>query len=279
MVENYIPQNELHRPSFYSWFTDKTVLVTGATSGIGEEIVKQLSFCRTKLLLCGRNKEAMESIVEELQSASSNVLEYFLMDLSDKETVQELILKINNKYSIDILINNAGIGFFSNFWEMPEKTIAELEGVNLIAVVDLCRAFLPGMMKKSGCGILNVGSVASFFPTPCSTLYGATKYFILGFTDALHQEMISKGVYITGVYPGNTKSFFMERSTSGKIKMGRKSMHPALVAERALNGLSKNKIRVIPGFGSKLRAFVAPIMPISILLYKVHTHTLKLLRN
>ncbi len=61
--------------------------------------------------------------------------------------------------------------------------------------------------------------------------------------------------------------------------MGKKSMNPALVAERALNGLRKNKIRVIPGFGSKLRAFVAPIMPISILLYKVHTHTLKLLRD
>jgi short-subunit dehydrogenase len=266
-------------PVYTRWYHGKIVLLTGATSGIGRELAKLLVAYGAKVIICGRDAQAMASILGELQSTPSNVLEYFLMDLSDKEAVQELILKINNNYSIDILINNAGIGFLNNFWEMPEKTIIELEGVNLIAVVDLCRAFLPGMVKKPGSGILNVGSVASFFPTPGSALYGATKYFILGFTDALHQEMISKGVHITGVYPGNTKSCFMERSTSGRIKMGEKSMHPALVAERALNGLCKNKIRVVPGFGSKLRALVAPIMPISILLYKVHTHTLKLLRN
>lgn len=266
-------------PVYAEWFFEKNVLVTGATSGIGREITRLLVSYGANVLICGREPTAMDSLLEELQTAPSNVLENFLIDLSNKESVHELISKVNKNYSIDILINNAGIGYLGNFWEMPNDSITCMEGVNLLAVVDLCRFFLPGMMEKPGTGILNVGSVASFFPTPGSTLYGATKHFILSFTDALHQEMLSKGVHITGVYPGNTKSRFMERSTNGRVKMGKKSIHPVLVAERALSGLSRNKIRVIPGLGSKIRAFVAPIMPISMLLYKVYAHTIKLLHN
>lgn len=279
MYNKYTIPKEQKLPVYAGWFFEKNVLVTGATSGIGREIAKLLVAYGAKVLICGRDVKAMDSLLEELKMASSRVLECFLVDLSNDESLQELISKINGNYSIDILINNAGIGYMNDFWEMSRDTITSMEGVNLIAVVELCRAFLPGMMEKSGTGILNVGSVASFFPTPGSALYGATKHFILAFTDALHRELISKGVHITGIYPGNTKSLFMERATKGRIKARRKSMHPALVAELALNCLSKNKIRVIPGFGNKIRAFVAPIMPVSILLNRIYTHTIKLLSS
>jgi hypothetical protein len=268
MAENYIPQNEPHRPSFYSWFTDKTVLVTGATSGIGEEIVKQLSFCRTKLLLCGRNKEAMDLLEVEIKGSTCQVAESFLLNFSSNESLKELIAQIQKTYEIDILVNNAGIGHLSDFSVMSEDQIHTMVNLNIVAIVQLCRAFIPQLQK--GNGILNVGSVASFFPTPGSALYGATKRFLLSFTDALHWEMLSSGVHVTGVYPGNTHSRFLERSTGGKVKKWQKAMSPVVVAERALAGLSKNKMRVIPGYMNKLKTLAPVILPNTILLNKLY---------
>ena len=268
MVENYIPQNEPHRPSFYSWFTDKTVLVTGATSGIGEEIVKQLSFCRTKLLLCGRNKEAMDLLEVEIKGSTCQVAESFLLNFSSNESLKELIAQIQKTYEIDILVNNAGIGHLSDFSVMSEDQIHTMVNLNIVAIMQLCRAFIPQLQK--GNGILNVGSVASFFPTPGSALYGATKRFLLSFTDALHWEMLSSGVHVTGVYPGNTHSRFLERSTGGKVKKWQKAMSPVVVAEKALAGLSKNKMRVIPGYMNKLKTLAPVILPNTILLNKLY---------
>ena len=268
MVVNYIPQNELHRPSFYSWFVDKTVLVTGATSGIGEEIVKQLSFCRTKLLLCGRNKEAMDLLEVEIKGSTCQVAESFLLNFSSNESLKELIAQIQKTYEIDILVNNAGIGHLSDFSVMSEDQIHTMVNLNIVAIVQLCRAFIPQLQK--GNGILNVGSVASFFPTPGSALYGATKRFLLSFTDALHWEMLSSGVHVTGVYPGNTHSRFLERSTGGKVKKWQKAMSPVVVAEKALAGLSKNKMRVIPGYMNKLKTLAPVILPNTILLNKLY---------
>ncbi len=268
MAENYIPQNEPHRPSFYSWFTDKTVLVTGATSGIGEEIVKQLSFCRTKLLLCGRNKEAMDLLEVEIKGSTCQVAESFLLNFSSNESLKELIAQIQKTYEIDILVNNAGIGHLSDFSVMPEDQIHTMVNLNIVAIMQLCRAFIPQLQK--GNGILNVGSVASFFPTPGSALYGATKRFLLSFTDALHWEMLSSGVHVTGVYPGNTHSRFLERSTGGKVKKWQKAMSPVVVAEKALAGLSKNKMRVIPGYMNKLKTLAPVILPNTILLNKLY---------
>ena len=268
MVENYIPQNEPHRPSFCSWFTDKTVLVTGATSGIGEEIVKQLSFCRTKLLLCGRNKEAMDLLEVEIKGSTCQVAESFLLNFSSNESLKELIAQIQKTYEIDILVNNAGIGHLSDFSVMSEDQIHTMVNLNIVAIMQLCRAFIPQLQK--GNGILNVGSVASFFPTPGSALYGATKRFLLSFTDALHWEMLSSGVHVTGVYPGNTHSRFLERSTGGKVKKWQKAMSPVVVAEKALAGLSKNKMRVIPGYMNKLKTLAPVILPNTILLNKLY---------
>ena len=167
------------------WFFKKTALVTGATSGIGREIAKQLVCEGCRVLLCGK--------------------------------------------------------------------ICSIQKVNISAVVNLCRAFLPRMVERSGGGILNVGSTSSFFATPGSALYGATKHFILGFTDALHQEMLSFGVHVTGVYPDRIESRFLERATDGKIKGWEKAMSPVLVAKLTLRGLSDNRMRVTPSLASKIR--------------------------
>lgn len=264
------------QPYFAKWFAGKTALVTGTTSGIGREIAKLLSSCGSRLILCGRDKGAMDSLVSEIDS--SLVLEYFLADFSNSKSLQDLIASVDKKYEIDILINNAGFGYINDFCEMPQDAIHTMHQVNMMTIAEFCRTFLPKMQNRQGTGILNVGSTASFFATPGSALYGATKHFILGFTDALHQEMLSKGVHVTGVYPGNTESRFLERSTRGKLRGWEKAMNPKMVAEMALEGLSKNKIRIIPGYGNKLKVLIAAHLPVPMLLNKIYKNTLNYYR-
>ncbi len=262
-------------PYFASWFSSKQALVTGATSGIGKEIARQLVDYGCKVLLCGRNRNAMDSLLEELSAVSPSSVKGFIADFSHDGELQELIAEVDKFHDIDILVNNAGFGYMNNFCLMPQDEVYSMEAVNIKAVVSLCYAFLPGMVKKSRGGILNVGSVASFFATPASALYGATKHFILGFTDALHQEVMSSGVHVTGVYPDKTQTRFLERATNGKTKEWEKAMNPDEVARLALKGLSENKIRVIPGFRSKIKVFIASLMPISMLLKKSYSNTIK----
>lgn len=271
-------QSKQPLPLFAKWFFAKTALVTGATSGIGREIARQLAYYGCKVLLCGRDKEAMNSLLEELRATSSSA-EGFLADFSNNESLQELINKVNKDYQIDILVNNAGLGDMNDFCFVSADKICSMQEINISAVINLCRAFLPKMLERSRGGILNIGSIASFFATPGSAVYGATKHFILGLTDALHQEMLSFDVHITGVYPGNTKSHFLERSTGGRIKSWKKAMDPAVIAYLALEGLSKNKIRVIPGFGNRIKVFATYIIPLSILLDKIYESNRKYYKN
>jgi len=262
-------------PHFAKWFSGKTALVTGATSGIGTEIAKQLALYGSRVLVCGRDRSEMDSLLKELNLISNGYSEGFIADLSDKNSRQELIAKINDKREIDILINNAGFGYMNDFYLMPENLINSMQEVNMAAVVDFCQAFMPKMAEKSQGGILNVGSVASFFATPGSALYGATKHFVLGFTDALHQEMLCSGVHVTGVYPGHTHTRFISRATAGKTENWHKAMSPVLVAKLALEGLSKNKMRVVPGLGNKIRVLAAYLLPASMILKKIYNKNAK----
>jgi uncharacterized protein len=252
------------------WFSGKTVLVTGATSGIGREMAMQLAPCGCRLLVCGRDEDAMGSLLEESKAVVGSSIEGFLADLSNKEISERFIEKIKANYEVDILVNNAGFGYMGDFYLMPHTEINSMEHANMLFVAALCRAFIPAMIQKRCGGILNVGSVASFFATPGSALYGATKHFILGFTDAIHEELLSFGVYVTGLYPGHTYSRFIERATQGRRQKWQKAMSASAVAREGLLGLSKNRIRVVPGMGNKLRVFAGSVIPASIILKKIY---------
>lgn len=264
-------------PNSAGWFNGKTALVTGATSGIGREIAKQMACYGTRLLLCGRDKDEMKNLVNKLKASS--VLECYLVDFSNNELLKEMVVNIKRKYEIDIIVNNAGFGYINEFYKMPREITDAMLNVNVIAMVEFCSVFLPFMVKKAGTGVLNVGSVASFFATPGSAIYGATKHFVLSFTDALHKEMIPFGVNITGVYPGHTHSRFIERATEGKKSCWDEGMEPAVVAELALEGLSKNRIRVIPGIINKLKVMISKFLPVSIILDKVYGSSANILRS
>ena len=261
--------NEQKQFKYAKWYAGKTVLVTGATSGIGREMTRKLGGFGCTVLACGRNQHAMDSLLTELEGLDVKAI---IGDLGDKDSLRQMILQIQKKYHVDILINNAGFGGTEDFCKMQVDTIETMQLVNMSAVVELCRAFAGEMKDNPGSGILNVGSVASFFPTPGSALYGATKHFISGFTEAIHQEMLGYGVHVSGLYPGKTYSAFLERATKGKLKDWEKAMKSEAVAIAGLKGLSENKIRIIPGIGNKVVVLAAMLVPISMLLRKTDSN-------
>ena len=198
-------------------------------------------------------------------------MDEYLVDLSDPAAVSELCRCVQTHHQVEVLINNAGFGFMGDFAIMPNETLRAMQSVNMLAVSELCRAFLPGLKDRPGSGILNVGSVASFFPTPGSAVYGATKHFILGLTDALHQELSASGVHVSGLYPGKTYSRFLERASRGQERDWQQAMPAAVVAEQGLAGLARNQLRIIPGRGNQIKVLLARVLPVGLLLRKAAT--------
>lgn len=255
------------------WFKDKKILITGASSGIGKEFARQLSSYGSDLLLCGRNKDSLDKLTGELKKNDPQKVCCCSFDLSNNDECSDFIKKVQADYSIDILINNAGFGCMCEFGSMDDSLKDSMLFVNVNSVTTLCRAFLPDMIKKGKGGILNVGSTASFFATPGSALYGATKHFIRGFTDALHWEMRTKGIHVTGLYPGHVHTGFIERASLGKRKVWKTALEPSFVAWKGLMGLYENKRQVIPGMMNYVKVFASRILPHEIIMNKIYTET------
>ncbi|MFA5260411.1 MAG: SDR family NAD(P)-dependent oxidoreductase [Candidatus Omnitrophota bacterium] len=249
--------------SWMEWYQDKTVLLTGATAGIGREMARILAGCGSRLILCGRNQEALAALKTELEkSGRKPVLDGYCFDLESGEGIRDMCRCVQTRYQVDILINNAGFGYMGDFVSMPEDNALAMMKVNMDAVVILCRSFLPLMKGRPGTGVLSVGSVVSFYTIPGSAVYAATKHFILGLTDALHQEMLPFGVNVTGLYPGRTHSRFLSRATGGALQRWHAASAPEDVARIGLKGLTENKVRVLTDWPNIVKVFLARLAPI-----------------
>ncbi|MFH0753211.1 MAG: SDR family NAD(P)-dependent oxidoreductase [Candidatus Omnitrophota bacterium] len=246
-----------------AWFHSKTVVITGGTSGIGFEMAKCLVLAGSRVIICGRDQNRLEASVAVLKGLKSGDVIGMSADLAVDQQRQEMLAKILALGVVDILINNAGFGFMGDFASMPAAKMVEMREVNMTALAALSQAFLPGMQQRRSGGILNVGSVASFFPTPGSSFYGASKYFVRGLTEAMHAELAGYGVHVTGLYPGTTATGFLRRATDGKKDQWPNGMLAEDVAQAGLEGLRHNKVQVVPGRMNQLTVFVAKRMPVT----------------
>jgi uncharacterized protein len=174
-----------------------TALVTGASSGIGEQFARQLAARGHDLVLVARRSDRLEALAAELPT-EARVL---ACDLGSEAAglpgrVGELGVEV------EVLVNNAGFGTHGRFWELPEGRDAELVRVNCEAVVVLTRAFIPAMVARGAGGVIVVASTAGMQPLPYEAVYSASKAFALNFTDALHAELRGTGVRCLAVNPG-----------------------------------------------------------------------------
>jgi short-subunit dehydrogenase len=175
----------------------ETALVTGASSGIGEQFARQLASRGYELVLVARRTDRLEAIAAELPTEARAVPSDLATEASSlRDRVAELGIEV------DLLVNNAGFGTSGPFLEHDPARDAEQVRVNCEAIVTLVHAFLPGMVERGRGGIINVASTAGMQPLPYESVYAATKAFAISFTDALHTELRGSGVRVMAVNPG-----------------------------------------------------------------------------
>ena len=234
----------------------ETALVTGASSGIGEQFARQLAARGHDLVLVARRADRLERLASELPTEAKVVVCDLAADaVSLGGRVQELGAQV------DLLVNNAGFGTSGPFLEHDPARDAEQVRLNCEAVVTLCHAFLPGMVERRRGGVINVASTAGFQPIPYESVYAATKAFAISFTDALHIELRGTGVRAMSVNPGPVPT---EWQQVAGYETGRSAPAPGeipaeQVVQEALEAWDKGHRSVIPG--RTIRWFIRATRP------------------
>jgi uncharacterized protein len=237
-------------------------LVTGASSGIGLEIARQLAAEGTQLVIVARDETRLKSLAAEV----AVICEVLVADLSDPvqlATVEARVSSDNNP--IDLLVNNAGFGFVGQFDEMDRDKETSVIDVNITALLRLTHAAAGAMRGRVGKrGILNVSSVAGFIPSPTAATYSATKAFVTSFSQAIHEEMKPHGVAVTALCPGYTRTEFQDRANAGEsVNKVPERMWQLTepVATAGLDGVFANKPIAIPGTHNKAAAGLISALP------------------
>lgn len=230
----------------------KKALITGASSGIGECIARELSALGYETVLVARRLEKLEKLQKELNSPSRAEA----VDLSDRESVFKLAKK---HADVDVLVNCAGFGVFGEFDETDVSTEESMLAVNINALHFLMKAYLP-RMKKNGGKILNVASSAAFFPGPLFSSYYASKAYVYRLSLAVREELRHEGadVSVSVLCPGPVKTPF---NTLAGVREGKGAITPEYAAKCAVRGMMKGKAVIVPGFLTKLTRLASAFLP------------------
>jgi short-subunit dehydrogenase len=226
----------------------KTAVVTGASSGIGAATALRLAREGMQLVLVARREERLQDLANEIKAAGGEALP-MAADLSHEEERLRLYAQIAQRFeNTDVLVNNAGFGWYGYFAEMPWSTAMEMMQVNNAAVAHLTSLFLPGMRARNAGHIVNVGSIAGGLPSQGVALYSATKSFLDAFTTALHREMGGTKVRVSIVRPGAVASGFFDAAAKRRARLPgaieRAGISAGRVAER-IWGLLNRPRRVV----------------------------------
>jgi len=215
---------------------ETTLLITGASSGIGEAIARRVARPGVRLVLAARRVERLEKLAADIQHAGGQAL-VFPADLSSDTGCQQLYEQvIQHGGCPDVLINNAGLGWYGYLDEMPWDEARNLLQVNISAVVQLTRLFLPVMRKRGSGHVINMSSIAGQIPSQGIAVYAGSKAFLDAFTTALHREMRGSGVAISLVCPGPVKTAFFDLTEQNgrRIPAERFAVPADSVAERVV---------------------------------------------
>lgn len=240
----------------------KTALVTGASSGIGVEFARQLASTGHDLVLVARRVERLEALASELAASGARV-EVLPADLTRPEAPAEIEAELAARgLVVDVLVNNAGLGGHGAFATAPWPKDATMIDLNVRALTELTKRFLPGMLERGAGGVLNVASTASFQSMPYFAVYAATKAYVLSFSEALAEEVGPLGVSVTCLCPGPTQTEFVERAEfQSDIIHKAPYMSAAEVASEGLAGLRAGKRVVVPGPLNALQAAAPRFFP------------------
>ncbi len=262
--DRYAPVVSLPNPT-----NGSAALVTGASSGIGAEIARELAERGHGVILVARRKDRLDELARELHSAHGVRAETLGCDLSKPASRDRLAGRVQSLgLDVDILINNAGFATGGAFADADPARELEQVRVLVEAVVALTSAFLPDMVKRRRGAILNVASTAGMQPLPYSAGYSAAKAYVLNFSEALHQEVRGQGVTVTALAPGPVETEFWDQAG---WQVGGKSFEKAFpspakpsardVARAGIEGLAAGRRVVVPGLPMRAGMLAARYVP------------------
>jgi len=249
--------------------TGLTALITGASSGIGLEIARILAAEGHRVVLVARRAEQLDALATELESGGEARVQTVAADLASEGGVADVIAAC---LSVDVLVNNAGVGDFGPFALADPAGTTKMLRLNIEALTSLTRTYLPGMLERRRGQILNIASTAAFQPGPLMAVYYATKAYVLSFSEAIAEEVRGSGVTVTAACPGPTASGFqaaadMEHS---KLVSGRKLPSAADVASAAVRAMHRGDPVAVIGARNKVMAASIRATPRPIVRRLVH---------
>lgn len=241
----------------------KTVLITGASGGIGLELARLYALEGARLVLVARSEGKLAEIKTELESKYREEVIVKAKDLSDAKQAESLYEELTaSGIEVDVLVNNAGFGLRGKFVETELDEELEMIDLNVRTLTQLTKMFVRGMVRRGNGQILNVASTAAFQPGPLMAVYYATKAYVLSFTEALANELAGTGVTASTLCPGPTRTGFGDRADMGGTKLFEGRMMSAEdVAKAALEGMKRGKTVIIPGAMNRTLAGASKIMP------------------
>jgi uncharacterized protein len=242
-------------------------LITGASSGIGQELARVFAKNNHNLVLVARSKEKLEELKKEIETNSEVVAEVISIDLSVPKAAEVLYEEVKKKnLHVDILVNNAGFGDHGLFADSDPKRNDDMIVLNILTLTKLTRLFMTEMIRLKHGRILNVASTAAFQPGPLMSVYYATKAYVLSFSEALHEELIGTDVSVTALCPGPTESGFQAAANMNDVPLFEAMAVPTSleVAEYGYEALMNKQVVAIHGLlnviAAKTTAFVPRII-------------------
>lgn len=191
--------------------TDKVVVVTGGSAGLGEQICYEAAKSGAIVIVCARRQELSEKVRNKCMSLSQRSAFAFPLDVSDPTSVEQVISKIYHQVGrVDVLVNNAGFGLFENFVDFDLEIAQKMFNVNVLGMMTLTQKIAIEMTKQRSGEIINIASMAGKMATAKSTVYSATKFAVLGFSNALRLELKPFGIHVMTVNPGPIRTNFFD---------------------------------------------------------------------
>ena len=242
-------------------------LVTGASTGIGRELALLCARNGSDVVLVARSRPMLDSLAAEIRTGTKQSATVLECDLSEPGSAYALFEEVSRAgLTIDTLINNAGFGLLGHLWELEAKRQSQMVQLNVGALTDLTRLFLPGMITRRSGRILNIASTAAFQPGPLMAVYYATKAYVVSFSEAVHNEAKEFGVTVTCLCPGATKTEFADRAQMNSTKLFSSGMvmSAADVATIGFRAMKGGKPLVIAGKLNAVGAFLTRFAPLSL---------------
>jgi uncharacterized protein len=249
-----------------------TAVVTGASSGIGTELARELARRGHGVTLVARREERLKALADELAQAYAVRTEVVATDLTDAVSRRDLPAQLEARgLTTDILVNNAGFTTMGPVARADRNAELAMVRTDVEAVVDLCTLFVPGMVTRHRGAVLNTASTAAFQPLPGQAGYGASKAFVLSYGRALGAELRGTGVTVTTLCPGPVETGFAEAAGMSEEEAGESLpkfmwVPAADVARAAVDGLAAGRTVVIPGVANRAAAGLAHLAPKALIL-------------